>query len=517
MLSVVCFLGVPAELTIEAKRTAVREHRQQGGETIEVHGKRFLKEKKVGHEVNDEDSKEYDYYFTWDMYKYAPKQRQYGNGEAPSTKAPVASPSTKAQTATPRTIKKKHFISKKGLKGKGGKAGKGSKSKLSLKLSKSSGDEDSRESGDREKPDKDSKPGSGDDGKPDGGDSGGGNNGGGDNICMSELAEEISKAVPEIITRNPSSCCKKDDSQAVYISHAIVEEGTLSGFEPFWDEIYSEIALDSDQSGACFVFTGIDLTVSDRSTSEILIATNQFVRTLPKVVSMMSTDPTEDVGLITEIRSIWNDPMAPSIGVFNAGYNNIIVDSILNAEGRLPYVGYLEESNYGTMAANISLNLLDGMTANPLCFNARVGLVDFVGQRCAAYYNEISSQVIEPEIGISCSANSTAAELYFTIVAQNANAILSHGDCCTAVVDAVERVRLDDGRTIVVGCTDNDTTGGRVDFVVAQPIALQAQATSSWANLPVIQAQKGRDGRGEQYFPSLQSLVNTAIFNQVIL
>jgi hypothetical protein len=169
------------------------------------------------------------------------------------------------------------------------------------------------------------------------------------------------------------------------------------------------------------------------------------------------------------------------------------------------------------MAAQISLELLDEAPAEPLCFNARIGLVDILGERCAAYYSEISSQAVEPEIGVSCNANSTAAELYFIIVAQNANAVWSHVDCCSAVADAVERARKDDGRTIVVGCMDDDTSGGRVDFVTAQPIALQAYAASSWANFPVIQAQKGRDGRGEQYFPYLQSLVNTAIFNEVII
>jgi hypothetical protein len=333
---------------------------------------------------------------------------------------------------------------------------------------------------------------------------------------MSKLAAAISNAVPEVVTRNPASCCNKDDSQAVYITHALIEEGTPSGFELFWDEMYKEIALDSDQTGACFVMTGIDMSVSDRSLDEILLATNQFVRKLPKVVSMMSTDPSGDVGLVTEIRSIWNDPMAPSIGVFNAGYDNIIVDSILNAKGRLPYVGCLEEASYGTMAAKISLDLLDGAPAKPLCFNARVGLLDSIGERCSAYYSEISSQAVEPEIGVCCNANSTAAELYFAIVAQNANAILSQLDCCTAVADAVERAQKDDGRTIVVGCMDDDTSGGRVNFVTAQPIALQAYAASSWANFPVIQAQKGHDGREEKYFPYLQSLVHTAIFNEAI-
>ena len=83
------------------------------------------------------------------------------------------------------------------------------------------------------------------------------------------------------------------------------------------------------------------------------------------------------------------------------------------------------------------------------------------------------------------------------------------------MAQAADRARLL-GRSIVVGCMDEDTSGGLVDFVTAQPVDLQAYSSSSWVNFPVIQSIEEEDGRGEQFFPSLESLVNTAIFNLVV-
>ena len=521
-------LWIATSSAVEGKRTAVRGLLDGDNEQRPP---RVLKGSKEGTRVDDNEE-EYDYYYPWDMHKYGPKERPptTTKGKGLSTKSPAASPmaSREQPTKFPYHSIKKKSSSKKSSKGKG-KGQKGIKAKLSRpssKLSKGAG-----KGGGGHGSGPPSPPSSPSHGK------GGGGNGSGppsppsspspspspthpindEGTCA--LAESIATAIPEVVTRSPTACCDFEGLQAVYVTHALTvpEEQTSSGFETFWDKIYAEIVRDSQPAGVCFVMTGVDLSVSDRSTDEILLQATHFVSTIPNVVSMMVTDPTEGVDLITEVRSISDDIMAPSIGVFNAGYDNIIVESILSGRGRLPFIGYLEEASYGRAAAQISLDLLDGVVAQPLCFNARIGLVGFVGERCVAYYNEITTEQIEPAVGISCSASSTVQELYSILSAQNTNAVWAHGDCCTATAGAAEMIRQD-GKTIVVGCMDEDTSGGRVDFVTSQPIALQGYSAASWANFPVIQAQQeGRDGRGEQFFPGLQSLVNTDIFNQVVL
>jgi hypothetical protein len=116
-----------------------------------------------------------------------------------------------------------------------------------------------------------------------------------------------------------------------------------------------------------------------------------------------------------------------------------------------------------------------------------------------------------------CSADSLAEDILARIVDNSASAVWSHIDCCSTVAQAAEMARRIHGRTVVVGSQDKDTTGGTIDFVTAQPIELQAYQTSTWASFPVIQVQQGKDGRGGQYFPSLGSVVNTAVFKTIIM
>lgn len=363
--------------------------------------------------------------------------------------------------------------------------------------------------------------------------------------CSSPVADAIAEAVPQVITQNPDSCCDFDGPIAVYVTHALPSDITQSGFELFWDEIYTEIARTSSAADVCFVMTGVDSSVmvgGGKTLSDVLIQTNTFVSEITSVAAMMVTDPTTDnVDLINDIRRISDSTVLPSIGIFNAGYSNLIIESIVSGEGRLPYVGYLSDADYGTEAGKITLNLLDGVPAKPLCFNARLGVIDFVGERCAAYYVEVSNEgaVIEPDFGVACSANSTVADIVALLNEKNGNATVNAVwaplDCCSVVAEAVASVRTATGRTIVAGCQDGDATTTRrsgeyassssssaprsrsIDFVTQQPIALQAYSTASWANFPVLQSKLGKDGRGGQYFPSLQSLVNTAIFNTVVL
>jgi hypothetical protein len=333
--------------------------------------------------------------------------------------------------------------------------------------------------------------------------------------CTSSVADAIVAAVPEAITKNPSRCCYFTGPTAVYVTHAELSDETASGFEPFWDRFYQIVSATSEQADVCFVMTGYDQT-SERGISEILIDVNEIVSNLHDVPAMMTTDPTTNVLLIQKIRSIANTPALPSIGVLNTGFPNLLIESIVSGMGRLPFIGLLDDTDFGEIAGKITLDLLGETTAVPLCFNGRPEL-DFIGNRCAAYYAAVTFETIDPPTGVSCSANSLVEDILTVIVESGANAVWSHVDCCTTVAQAAEMAGMISGTEIVVGCQDADTTGGMINFVTAQPIELQAYSASSWVNFPVIQAQQGKDGRGEQYFPSLNSLVHTAVFNNIII
>ena len=260
--------------------------------------------------------------------------------------------------------------------------------------------------------------------------------------------------------------------------------------------------------------TGYDPSIHrGRNLSEVLINVNQVVSGITSVPAMMSTDPTTGISLMQEIRYISESPGLPSIGVFNAGYQNIVLETLLTGQKALPYVGYLTEETYGTSAAEATLQLLDNTPPKPLCLNARVDTVPLVGRRCAQYYTELKAGDTSPLVGRPCSSNSTVSQISQLIAESSANAVWSHGDCCLVLGQAVEQARQQQGQLIVAGCMDEDTGGTSIDFVTKQPQTLQAYSTSAWTNLPVIQQRRGNDGRGAKYFPSLSSLVNTAIYN----
>lgn len=330
--------------------------------------------------------------------------------------------------------------------------------------------------------------------------------------CQSLVARRLGMQVSDVITQNPPECCMRVGPTTVYVTHAQSDPTTETGFEPFWDEVFLRIADLSSRVGACFVMTGYDQNVTpSRGLSDILVDVNAAASMISDVPAMMSTDPTDSVALINTIRAISLNPDLPSIGVFNVGYPNIIIEAIVTGLNRLPYVGVLRDSDFGLLAGQATTQLLNGVAATPLCFNARPD-VDFVGVRCATFYDEVADADITPEAGVTCSKDTTVDTFVSQISSANANAILSHVDCCANVVSAVERLR-NQGSSIVVGCTDEDTSGGRANFTTTQPIDLQGYQASSWVNLPLQIAEDGMMGRGEQFFPSLQSVVNAGIFN----
>lgn len=325
--------------------------------------------------------------------------------------------------------------------------------------------------------------------------------------CRSSVANAILDIVPEVITVNPPQCCNYDGPIGVYVTHALPSPDTNSGFEPFWDAIYTQIATTSEQNDACFVMTGYE--PSSRSSSDILTDITVLASSLPDVVAMMVSDPTSEQQLINEIRFITKDPALPSIGIFNAGYNNIVIESLVSGEQLIPFVGVTNDADFGIKAAKFSKDALDGKEAKPMCFNGRTEL-EFIGERCVSYYSELGKQSIRPIIGVSCSEESPVEELFNLLVEAEANVVFSTLNCCTVVSSAVSMARSMGQSIVAVGCQDADTTDGQIDYVAAQPIQLQGHTPASWVNFPVLQAQSGQ--RGRQFFPSLDSIVHTDIF-----
>jgi hypothetical protein len=335
--------------------------------------------------------------------------------------------------------------------------------------------------------------------------------------CLSSFANYVLTRVPEVIVTNPRRCCDYDGPTAAFVTHAFPSNATQSGFEKFWDEYYATIDAATNVTGTCFFMTGVDPNkYIGRDLSQILISTNQIVSGLEMIPAMMATDPTDTSDLMEEVRSISNDPAKPSIGIFNSGYQNVVIESLISGLARIPYIGYLQDEMYGAKAASITLDLLDNVRPEAICFNARPSL-SFFAQRCAAYYKGLNFKAPQQEQGVSCSSNTPAEDFARFILNKETNAIWSHGDCCLAAAQGAAIVRQQTGRVIVVGCMDEDTSGGLIHFVTTQPVRLQATQATTWTNFPVIKQLMGGDGRLQRYFPNLQSLAHTAIYNILLL
>ena len=346
----------------------------------------------------------------------------------------------------------------------------------------------------------------------DGGDKGGGGKPPTMPDCSLGVSDGLVEVIPEVISYFPKRCCNFQGPVAVYVTHAqFSSDRAESGFDSFWELVLLQIELTSKQDNVCYTMTGYDPEASSRSLADILTDTIVLASSFPDVIAMMVTDPTDSMELLNEVRFISNDRSLPSIGVFNAGYSNVVVESLVSGQERLPFIGFLSDADFGTEAAKFTLNLLNGVPAKPLCFNGRPDL-SFVGERCAAYYTELTSDQVDPGFGISCSVNSKVEDILNLLVTAQANAVFSHVDCCATVARAAAMAKAMGQSILAVGCQDEDTSNGLIDFVTTQPLLLQGYSPATWANFPVQQSMAGNDGREQQYFPSLTSVVNTAIF-----
>ena len=326
--------------------------------------------------------------------------------------------------------------------------------------------------------------------------------------CISSAASAITDALPQITTLNPESCCEQTAGIAAYLTHATLDSSTESGLSRFWQEAYDNISRVSAAHDICFVFVAAstdDVAELEQTMYDMTVAVSTMVSPFfhftvvlltksddsaqPDVVAMMVTDPTSTGTLIELVRSISNDATLPAIAVFNVGYNNIIVDSIVTGERRLPYIGSIDEADYGTSAATMTKELLNGATPVPMCFQANED-----PQRCYAYYVDLAVPSSPP---FPCNATSDSIQYD---IPSSVNAIFAPAACCAAVIASAR----DD---IVVGCQDHDVVDG-LAFVTQQPVALQAATAATWSSFVV---QFGM--AGAQSFPGLQTLVATDVYS----
>jgi hypothetical protein len=250
---------------------------------------------------------------------------------------------------------------------------------------------------------------------------------------------------------------------------------------------------------------------------EVLSETNVLSAVVEEVQAIMATDPTMGTDLANLFRLIEQTKETPSIGVFNAGYENLMAEMVVTGQERLPYIGYTDDWKFGSEAGTMTLALLPrDIPVKPICFNARPDLA-FVGQRCAQYYQTVTNKPPFNDSGVTCSGDSNVQAVADLLRQGEINAVYTHGDCCAVVGQAIQMLRAEDAsRTIVAGCMDEDTSNGGINFITTQPIELQAVQAYSWTTLPVIQTDVGGDGETEQFFLSERTLIDTAIFSEVI-
>lgn len=332
--------------------------------------------------------------------------------------------------------------------------------------------------------------------------------------CSSPLATALESQSPETFTRNPERCCGYSGPSAVFATHGNRNDAFPSGFEAFWNEFYEELETTASLANVCFVMTGVDQNASTvRTLSEILSSLIGIISQESDVAAFMVTDPDEELTIVESIRTITNSPTLAPAALFNAGYDNVVIEAIITGGNRLPFVGTTSDTDYGTVAARVSSDLLNGQTAIPLCFNARTGELSFIGERCSTFYEELGVSAA-PASGIPCHSNSTSDDILQRIISTGANAVFAHVDCCAALGEAAERAR-DQGRTLVAGCQDLDTSSGGISFIVGASIPLQAYQSASWVFLPVLKSIAGYNGT-QQTFPGLRSLIQVDVEETIL-
>lgn len=337
--------------------------------------------------------------------------------------------------------------------------------------------------------------------------------------CTNPVANTLSASVQGINVIYPSRCCDFDGPTAVFITHSEENSNTDTGLEIFWDSMYQDVDMISSAVRTCFVFTAVQDDTT-RTVKEITIDAIAASNMIDNVPAIMATDPTDDIQVVQAVRNIIKQSNGANIGVWNAGFANIFVESIFTGQPLIPFIGYKSDEEYGTSAANAVMQLLpDGVAAAPLCLNGRPELA-FIGERCDRYYFELGEPVSGTTTGVACSTASTEQDILELIVAngtRSANAVVAHVDCCTAAVSAAETAR-EQGLDVVVGCMDEDTTGGDVSFVTLQSVGLQAYGAVTWVTQPLVEASTGdTNGRDQQFFPGLDSHLDTDIYNEVSL
>ena len=313
--------------------------------------------------------------------------------------------------------------------------------------------------------------------------------------CYSAPARNLLEIVPDAIVRNPSRCCDHTGSIAAYVTHSA--PGTT-----FWEEAYSSILAQSDVSSSCFIFTGVNEAAavsSDRD--QTILDVVLTVSSLPQVVTLMVVDTTSSSSLASSLRYMHEQQhqqhiVSPLVGVWHAGYDNILLESITKGAGVLPYVGVASSDAaavFGSTAAQLSLAVL-GNDASSLCVATSLTSAP---SECSHWYAGRNASIATP-IAV-CDA-----EWSLPVVEGAVDVIWATRGCCQRVVDAIE-----EGSPTLVGCHTDEAGANSAHFSLRQPVAFQASTVAAWANAAVVASQRG--GSGRYAFPALGTVVATGL------
>eukprot|EP00523_Entomoneis_sp_CCMP467_P006943 CAMPEP_0168732776 /NCGR_PEP_ID=MMETSP0724-20121128/7941_1 /TAXON_ID=265536 /ORGANISM="Amphiprora sp., Strain CCMP467" /LENGTH=407 /DNA_ID=CAMNT_0008779797 /DNA_START=40 /DNA_END=1263 /DNA_ORIENTATION=- len=340
--------------------------------------------------------------------------------------------------------------------------------------------------------------------------------------CTNSLARAITDAAPEAIAVVSEECCDSADEgpQSVFVTHAQTSDETTSGLEPFWDNEFHVVNTNSQVYGICVVMTGVDQNSgTGRSLDQVLLDILETAAENPWVAAIVNTDVTQSLDVVNLKRHIFESENLPWIGSYENGYGNIVEESSLSGKDQLPFVGFLSNTEFGKVGAEGTLQLLNGAEVmEPVCFNHRPDL-DIVNTRCRAYYESLGAGNWDITDGITCSAASTAQQLYDEL-GPSTNVILANVDCCVASAGAAQLAREQQGRTVVVGCIDlsddalAQLAAGTIQFITTPPIALGAYLVTTWTVPPVTQATSyPYNKKAPGLFPSTGTVVKTGIYN----
>jgi len=220
------------------------------------------------------------------------------------------------------------------------------------------------------------------------------------------------------------------------------------------------------------------------------------------VVSLLVVDVTNTSTLVSTLRTMSEQRMAPRVAVWHMGYNNILIESITHGKAPLPYIG-VPSSDLGSVFGTTAAERLPSSSQTSLCAEAESSHAtsSLISSECSHFFAGRGE--------ISPSSSVVVCRDTLTIP-QDVGAIWATKGCCEHVVSAVFSERNE--REILVGCHGDDEdsrSSGMANVVLRHPIRFQALMAASWSIAAVQDISRG--GTGRYAFPTMGTVVATEL------